>query len=208
MSDHYFSKAPESAHAPQTIRFCVGGRELQCRTDAGTFSRDRLDPGSALLLSQLPAPPFGRALDLGCGWGALALGLAALDGGAQVVACDVNQRALDLCRENFRENGLVVAAILESDGFAGIEGTFDLIVTNPPIRAGKAVIYRFFADSRRYLAPEGALWLVIRKQQGAPSAKAYLETLFGQVDLVARQKGYWVLSCRRPKDDEEGPRNV
>lgn len=202
MSDHYFTGEPGSPHDLRRISFTAGGRTLECETDAGTFSRGRLDPGTEFLLSQLPAPPLGRVLDLGCGWGALALGLAARDPGARVFACDVNQRALALCRENFARNHLE-ATVFESDGLDRVEGTFDLIVTNPPIRAGKAVIYRFFADSRRHLTPTGALWIVIRKQQGAPSAQDYLKTLYQEVRLVDRRKGYWVLACRRPHEEKE-----
>lgn len=197
MGEHYFTESPESGHQFKTIRFSFAGRELTCRTDAGTFSRDHLDPGSALLTANLPVPPLGRVLDLGCGWGALALAMAALDRAAQVTASDVNQRALDLCRENFAANGLS-GTFAHSNGFAALDGAFDLIVTNPPIRAGKAAIYRLFAESAAHLAPKGRLLLVIRKQQGAPSAKTYLETLFESVEIADRSKGYWILRCSGP----------
>ena len=89
----------------------------------------------------------------------------------------------------------MAAQAVHSDGLQAVEGMFDVVLTNPPIRAGKQVIYAMFADSRARLNPGGRLILVIRKQQGAPSAQKYLSTLFGQVELLARDAGYWILCC-------------
>ena len=116
-------------------------------------------------------------------------------------AC-VNRRALELCRFNAVRNG-ITAECLESDGMAEVmERTFDFIITNPPIRASKPVIYRMFADAASRLNPGGALYLVIRKQQGAESCMKYLKTLYAKVDKVDKSGGFWVLRATEPLKKE------
>ena len=153
-----------------------------------------MDPGTLLLASSLPGDLTGRALDLGCGWGALSVLMLDRFPSLCVVMSDVNSRALALAEQNVQANGMRADAVL-SDGLGGVVGMFDVIVTNPPIRAGKQVIYRMFADSRQRLRPGGRLFLVIRKQQGAPSALKYLRTLFTSAEVIARDAGYWILQC-------------
>ncbi len=201
MPDHYYSATPTSAHDVRTVSLTCGDRTLTCQTDAGVFSREHLDPGSALLLSALPADISGRVLDLGCGWGPVGLCLAATRSQAQVVCCDVNERAVELARANFARNVLTADCVV-SDGLANVSGDFSLIATNPPIRAGKAVIYRLFAESRTRLLPGGALYVVIRKQQGAPSALTYLKTLFAVAEVVAKSAGYWIIACFTSSEED------
>jgi len=111
---------------------------------------------------------------------------------------DINQRACALARQNAQAHG-VKAEVLESDGYEKVLGRrFDLILQNPPIRAGKAVIYQMFADASRCLTEEGELWLVIRKQQGAPSAMTYLKTLYAMVEAIEKKSGFWVIRCKNP----------
>ena len=105
-------------------------------------------------------------------------------------------RLLALARRNVADNGMQAAALL-SDGFAAIEGEFDAVITNPPIRAGKAVIYKMFEDAKAHLREGGALYLVIRKQQGAPSALKFLKTLYADAEVIARDGGYWIIRCAR-----------
>ena len=110
---------------------------------------------------------------------------------------DVNLRALEWSEKNAARNGVRVRC-LESDGFSALEGEmFDAVITNPPIRAGKQVIYRMFADAREHLNPGGSLFLVIRKQQGAESCLRYLQTLYAGVEKLDRSGGFWVLQARK-----------
>ena len=146
-------------------------------TDAGVFSRDGLDAGTRVLLEALP-PLSGRVLDLGCGWGALGGVLAKKWADVRFVLTDVNERAAALAERNLKLNGLDNFEVVCGDGFSAVEGTFDWIVTNPPIRAGKQVIYALFAEAKNYLAPGGTLALVIRTQQGAKSAERYLRGIY------------------------------
>ena len=193
MTEQYFAKQPGSESRPLETEFTYRGHTLRLMTDSGVFSRGSVDEGSALLMECLPEQLTGRVLDLGCGAGVIGVCVGKASR-IELTQSDVNRRALDLTRENLKRNG-VDGDVVESDGFSALEGRFDTIITNPPIRAGKAVIYRLFAEARDHLAEGGALYLVIRKQQGAESAKRYLETLFESVELTGRKKGYWVLRC-------------
>lgn len=196
MNDHYYSQSPASAHDEAHFSIEHAGRTLQFTSDAGVFSKGHLDKGTALLLSALPQAFSGRALDLGCGWGAVGICMAAQWPGAQIVMTDVNERAVALSRLNLAANGLT-ADVAQGDGLAHLEGSFDLIATNPPIRAGKEVIYRLFSESAAHLAPGGRLYVVIRKQQGADSAQRYLGTLLTDVEIVERGAGFRVIAGTR-----------
>ena len=191
MPDHYYTENPASEHDERRLTLRVLGNELTFVTDAGVFSRDGLDRGTEVLLEALP-PLSGRVLDLGCGWGAVGVALGRKDPGLEIVMTDVNRRAVELARRNLALNG-VRARVLQGDGFDPVEGRFDAIVTNPPIRAGKAVIYGLFARARDFLEPEGALYVVIRKQQGAPSALKFLRENYACAEIIDRASGFHVL---------------
>ena len=191
MNDHYYTVHPASAHDLRTCTVDVLGVQSQFTTDAGVFSRDGLDTGTRALLEALPELR-GRVLDLGCGWGAVGVTLARKYPEAELVMTDVNQRAVDLSVRNLAANG-ARAAVCQGDGFENVSGNFDFVITNPPIRAGKAAIYGMFADARDRLNPGGQLYIVIRKQQGAPSALKYLREQFTGAEVVARESGFWVI---------------
>ena len=194
MPDHYYTENPNSAHDERRIALRALGNDLTFVTDAGVFSRDGLDRGTEVLLEALPALS-GRVLDLGCGWGAVGVALGKRYPALDIVMTDINSRAVELARRNLAENG-VTAAVLQGDGFDAVEGRFDTIVTNPPIRAGKAVVYGLFARARDYLEPDGALYVVIRKQQGAPSALKYLKEIYSRAETMDRASGFHVLRAQ------------
>lgn len=201
MNDHYFSASPASGHQYQTAEWTYRGHVLRFTTDAGVFSKGEVDFGTATLLKALPEEMVGRVLDLGCGWGAVGVSVGKAFPACEIVMSDVNQRALELSEKNAKANG-VPAQIVASDGLESVPGTFDYIITNPPIRAGKQVIYKMFADSAERLNENGQLYLVIRKQQGAESALKYLKTIFNEVDTVEKSGGFWVIRCQGGKRDE------
>jgi 16S rRNA (guanine1207-N2)-methyltransferase len=194
MSEHYFSKDPSSQSRVATAVWEYGGKEYEFLTDSGVFSRGRVDYGSRLLASSLPAIR-GRVLDIGCGYGFIGLAVKLLNPQAEVVLCDVNLRALALARENAKRLG-VQAEILESDGYARIAGKFDAIVTNPPVRAGKAVYYPWFDSAPERLNPGGALFIVLQRKQGAPSAVKRLEALFASVREIGHGAGYNAIAAQ------------
>ena len=191
MNDHYYTVNPNSAHDVRRVEFSVLGNSLKFDTDAGVFSRDGLDVGSKVLMEALP-DLRGRVLDLGCGWGAVGVSIKKRWPEIDLVMTDVNQRAADLSKSNLALNG-VSAEVLQGDGFENVSGSFDFVITNPPIRAGKQAIYGMFADARDRLNPGGELYIVIRKQQGAPSALKYLKEIFSEAEVVDRDAGFWVI---------------
>ena len=192
MPDHYFTATPASKSDVREITVNMPEGAYRFRTDSGIFSRDGLDPGSRLLIESTP-PLSGRALDLGCGWGAVGVIIARRNPGCQVVLSDVNQRAVDTARGNLALNRVSNASCAVSDGLTGLDGQFDHILLNPPIRAGKAVIYALYAQARERLRAGGDLTIVIRKRQGADSALKELEGLFDRVDTVNRGGGYHII---------------
>ena len=200
MPDYYYTQEPSSAHKERSITAHALGLTLSFETDAGVFSKNELDPGSRLLIESMGALS-GRVLDLGCGWGPVGTFLALANPDAQIVMSDVNERALDLARRNLKNNG-AKADVIESDGFAALEGTFDHVITNPPIRAGKALIYGLFDTACERLREGGTLTIVIRKQQGAPSALKHLEETFGNAQVIAKGGGYWIIRSIRGKEEE------
>jgi 16S rRNA (guanine1207-N2)-methyltransferase len=157
-----------------------------------------VDTGTRLLLEALPEEMAGEILDLGCGWGVIGISIARKWPETRVTMADVNLRALELTRENAKRNRAEVICT-ESDGMEAFAGkTFDAVVTNPPIRAGKQVIYKMFADAAGCLKPGGALYLVIRKQQGAESCIRYLQTLYKRTEKLDKSGGFWVIRASEP----------
>lgn len=200
MAEQYFEAHPSAAHDIKTLRLRFADTDFVFDTDAGVFSRDGLDEGSELMLRTILPLLSGRVLDLGCSWGAVGIIVAKLRPDCAVVMTDINTRAVELARGNLRHNQ-VRAEVFSGDGLQAVPGRFDHILLNPPIRAGKQVVYSLFAQSAQRLAPGGALTIVIRKQQGAPSAREYLNTLFEEVELLARKKGYHIFTCRRSRNE-------
>jgi 16S RNA G1207 methylase RsmC len=197
MNDHYYTRNPASESRPVECEYTYRGIPLVFRTDAGVFSRGEVDAGTDLLLKSLPEEISGDILDLGCGWGVIGTCVARRWPETRVTMADVNLRALELSRENAKRNRAEVRC-LESDGMEAVKGErFDMVITNPPIRAGKQVIYRMFADAAKSLKPGGALYLVIRKQQGAESCIRYLQTLYGRVEKLDKTGGFWVIRAEK-----------
>ena len=192
MSEHYYTSAPESESRPFEFEAECLGQKLVFACDRGVFSKGEIDEGTRILLEALP-PLKGRVLDLGCGWGPVGITLGKLYPEISVLMSDVNQRAVDLAKTNIKKNGLQNVEAVASDGFDMLEGTFDCIITNPPIRAGKQTIYRLFDDAIKHLNPGGSLFIVIRRQQGAESALKHLREC---ARVIEKKKGFWVIEAK------------
>ncbi len=202
MADHYYTPQPESKHKPGLVTYTYRGRELRFETDSGVFSRTEIDKGTDILLRALPAEVSGSVLDMGCGYGVIGVSVGSCWEDTRITMADVNERACGLSSRNAQSNG-VSAKVIVSDGYEKVMGErYRFILQNPPIRAGKAVIYKMFADAAQCLEADGQLWLVIRKQQGAPSALTYLRTLYGQAEVVEKEAGYWIICCKEPHGQE------
>jgi 16S rRNA (guanine1207-N2)-methyltransferase len=203
MSEHYFTRQPQSAEDRRRFQTDLRGFSFHFVTDAGVFSRDGVDEGSRTLIGMMELAPDARVLDVGCGYGPIGLAAARLAPRGHVTMTDINERAAELARENARLNTIANVTVKTGDLFEPVAGeTFDAILANPPIRAGKAVVYRLFEEAKSHLLPGGALWVVVHNKQGAPSARAKLEELFGEdaVEEIGKNKGYRVFrAVRRPE---------
>ena len=168
------------------------GLHLELETDAGVFSAGRLDPGTRLLLDTAPAPPpAGDLVDLGCGYGPLALVLAARSPAARVWAVDVNERALGLCARNAARAGL--ANVRAAPTEPGLPARVDAIWSNPPLRIGKQALHTLLAGWLVRLTPDGSAHLVVQRHLGSDSLHRWLEAEGWPVERVASRAGYRVL---------------
>lgn len=172
---HYFDASPRSASAPKVVQLDLPDRTLRLRTDRGVFSADRVDPATKLLLLEAPDPPTeGVFLDLGCGYGPIALTLAARRPAALVWAVDVNRRALDLCRDNARSMQLA-NVMIGTPAEVPVDLKVDLIWSNPPIRIGKSTLHDLLRSWLERLGPSGTAVLVVHKHLGSDSLQRWLE---------------------------------
>jgi 16S rRNA (guanine1207-N2)-methyltransferase len=216
MSQHYYSSRPEAPHRPGTVHVVLPDVHLEIETDAGVFSRDRLDPGTRLLLDTVPAPPAsGDLLDLGSGYGPIALVMATRSPGARVWAIDVNERALELCARNAARAGLRNVRCV-TPGDPAIPPRFAGIWSNPPVRIGKSALHDLLSGWLGRLAPGRSAYLVAGRNLGADSLHRWLgkkgEGRGGQeeegrdggatVARVAARAGYRVLRISYPDDPE------
>ena len=223
MSDHYFTAHPETGHRPGQVHVLLPDVHLQLATDAGVFSPGRVDPGTRLLLdvaadplsapvvAGLPGPDLGARdlcgadlLDLGSGYGPIALVLARRAPAATVWAVDVNERALDLCAQNAAGAGLANVRCTRPNDPA-LPATFAGIWSNPPIRIGKQALHELLGRWLPRLAPGTAATAVVQRHLGADSLHRWLTAQGWDVSRIASRAGYRVLRITRPADQERAP---
>ncbi len=199
--EHYYTAEPTSAGRPGEVVVTAGGRQLALATEAGVFSRGRVDPGTRLLMKALAPllPAAGSLLDLGCGYGPVGLWAAVEFPHLRVELTDINRRAVELCRRNIERNGVTNAVAHQGEGYQALAGRrFDVIATNPPIRAGVAVIRTFVAGAPAHLRPGGSFLLVARTSQGARSLAALMAEHLADVTEIEKGSGYRVYRGRPP----------
>jgi 16S rRNA (guanine1207-N2)-methyltransferase len=196
-ADHYFSESPAAARRPGRVTLEVEGTSLVLTTDASTFSPRRLDPGTAFLLGSSPEPPAtGTFLDLGCGYGPIAIALAHRSPAARVVAVDVNERSRELCARNAADLGCANVEVAAPDDVDPAL-RFDLIWSNPPIRIGKAALHDLLLGWLDRLTPDGRAVLVVGRNLGADSLQRWLGEQGFPTDRLASKRGYRLLQARR-----------
>jgi 16S rRNA (guanine1207-N2)-methyltransferase len=193
VSQQYFAERPAAGRRPGSVHVVTPDLHLELATDSGMFSPSRLDPGTRLLLETAPAPPAtGNLLDLGSGYGPLALVLAARSPGSRVWAVDVNTRALELCAANAGRAGLPNVRCAAPDNPA-LPAAFALIWSNPPIRIGKAALHALLATWLARLEPAASAYLVVQRHLGSDSLQRWLESAGWPAERVAARSGYRVL---------------
>ncbi|MCU6711652.1 class I SAM-dependent methyltransferase [Paenibacillus sp. J5C_2022] len=198
MSNHYYSKSQDAAHERKTHQTTLRGKMFKFVTDSGVFSKTGVDFGSRVLIEAMEFPRTSEVLDVGCGYGPIGLAAATLADQGRVTMIDINERAVQLATENAVVNGMQNVDVRQSDVYEAVRGMeFDVILTNPPIRAGKATVHRIFEEGCGLLRDGGSMWVVIQKKQGAPSAKEKLEQLFGDVEEVTKEKGYRIFRATK-----------
>jgi 16S rRNA G1207 methylase RsmC len=199
MSEHYFTDTPEGPEHRRTIRARVWGEVVELISANGVFSADRLDLGTSVLLRESPVPTGSpRLLDLGCGYGPIAMALALNCPGALVDAVDVNERALGLCRDNAVALGVADRVRVLRPEEADPEVRYDEIWSNPPIRIGKESLHHLLLTWLPRLAPNGLARLVVGRNLGADSLQRWLNDQNYFCDRMASAKGFRVLTVRTP----------
>lgn len=195
--DHYFSVDPKVPSRPRTIRLALPDRSIELDTDRGVFAHGHIDFGTDLLLRSIPPPPPGELVDVGCGYGAVAITLALRRPDARVWAVDVNRRALELCSRNAERAGALnvvpaePAAVPNALRFAGV-------YSNPPVRLGKEPLHALLLEWIDRLQPPHAAFLVVQRHLGSDSLAAWLDGLGYPVDRVRSRGGYRVLEVHTP----------
>lgn len=199
MTDHYYSSNPSVESKPFNFEYKLKGHSLTFTSDLGVFSKCEIDFGSKLLIESVVIPAVrGNILDVGCGYGPIGLTIAKENPDRQVEMVDVNERAMQLARKNSEQNKVHNVSIYQSNLFENVkDDSFAVIVTNPPIRAGKKVVHELFEQSYQHLTNHGELWIVIQKKQGAPSAIEKLKSLFNEVEVVVKKKGYYIIKSKK-----------
>ena len=190
----YFDNEKLPSKMTKTECFVLG-KKFIFYTDNGVFSKAGLDFGSRLLLESIPLEEVGgKVLDMGCGYGVFGIVINKLTS-CHVDMVDINLRAIHLSAINIKENHCDDVSVFESYTYENIDSKYSSIVTNPPIRAGKKVVYDIVMNAYNYLEPDGNLFIVIRKEQGAKSLISDLEKIYSVI-IIEKKKGFYVLKCK------------
>lgn len=192
---HYYKTDNDLKDQDIIIDYVFKERRFNFKSNSGVFSKDEIDQGSQWLLHYLTGLNLhGSLLDVGCGYGVLGITLKTLYPELSVTMIDVNERALASAKENCQINKAACLVLL-SDGYQNIEGCYDYIITNPPIRAGKRVVYSILGEAFHHLNKGGSLVAVIRKNQGALSALSHVQACFGNGIVGLKKKGYYIITA-------------
>ena len=189
---HYFLENPEILSHERELSLEIFGNKLKFLTNNGLFSCNQIDEASLTLIKNIP-PIKGALLDLGCGYGVIGIALAKKNP-VTLTQSDVNNIALDYAKKNAILNN-VTAEFVHSDCFEKISGMFDNITLNPPIHAGKEIMYRMYEESVRFLNPGGSFYIVIQKKHGAESTMKELKKVYTNCNVLYKKKGCFVIQC-------------
>ena len=195
--NHYYTKKNDDLRSNEkTIKVIIKDFNFSFITDHGVFSKAGLDFGSRLLIDSVLGLKHEKILDMGSGYGPIGIIYKKFNPSSQVTMVDVNDRALALAKRNAKLNNQEVE-VKYSDVFSDVNDKYDLIITNPPIRAGKDIVYSIFEGAFEHLNDSGVLIFVINKKHGAPSAIKKCEEIFDKVSVITKKSGYYVIKCNK-----------
>lgn len=195
--EHYYTNNPTTESREKIINSTIANENLKFYTDNGVFSKESVDFGTKTMLESFTTDKENaKVADIGCGYGVISIFLAKKYPTYKFTMVDVNNRVLELSKKNIELNNIEnEVEVLESNSFDNVEGNFDIVLTNPPIRAGKKIVHKIMTDSYEHLNAQGELWVVIQKKQGMASCKKLLEDTFSMVEVVSKNKGYYILKA-------------
>lgn len=188
---HYFINDPNLKSNKKQVKYTFLGKEIILNSDNGVFSKDRIDFGTNVLLNSLEdLNAIKSVLDVGCGIGIIGISLASKYNNLNVQMVDVNEKAVSLTNENIILNKLKNCKSYISNVYSEVNDSFDMIISNPPIRAGKDVVHKIASEAKDHLNDKGFFYAVVQKKQGADSFKKKLEEVYGNVEIVNKDSGY------------------
>ena len=195
--EHYYTNNPTTESREKIINSTIANENLKFYTDNGVFSKESVDLGGRRIIKKFTTDKENaKVADIGCGYGVISIFLAKKYPTYKFTMVDVNNRVLELSKKNIELNKIEnEVEVLESSSFDNVVGTFDIVLTNPPIRAGKKIVHKIMTDSYEHLNAQGELWVVIQKKQGMASCKKLLEDTFSMVEIVTKNKGYYILKA-------------
>ena len=201
--NHYFSEKPEIKSEKKTIKYTIQNKKFEFITDNGVFSKSKVDFGTDLMLNEFLKKNRGlevekiKILDIGCGYGVVSIILKSFYPEISITLSDVNERALELSEENLKKYDINDYHIIKSSAFEKITEKFDVILSNPPIRAGKDIIFKIYSEAYEHLNENGQFYCVIQTKHGAKSTQKKLMEIFGNCDTVTIDGGYRIFLSKK-----------
>ncbi len=201
--NHYFSEKPEIKSEKKRIKYTIQNKKFEFITDNGVFSKSKVDFGTDLMLNEFLKKNRGlevekiKILDIGCGYGVVSVVLKSFYPEISITLSDVNERALELSEENLKKYDINDYHIIKSDAFEKITEKFDVILSNPPIRAGKDIIFKIYSEAYEHLNENGEFYCVIQTKHGAKSTQKKLMEIFGNCDTVTIDGGYRIFCSKK-----------
>lgn len=194
---HYYTNDDNLEHREIRFSYTFRAKEMEFLSDLGVFSKNRVDFATNILLNSLDEYSNERVLDLGCGVGVIGLSIAKAYPKVKVDLTDVNNRALGLANTNILANGLNNANAFHSSLYEEINELYDVIITNPPIRAGKEVVYKIVSEGLDHLKTNGKIILVIHKKHGSLSMQKHMNDVFGNCEIITKKNGFYVFESSK-----------
>lgn len=198
--NHYYTNNQNLKEDEYSFVYTYKNNLISFKSMSGVFAKSRVDFGTNVLINSLEELNVKSILDVGCGVGVIGITLAKAYPSINVEMIDINERAVKLCNENIKLNKINNAVSYVSNCYENVNNSYDMIITNPPIRAGKEIIYKIVTDAKKYLNIYGLLYVVIQKKQGAASMKTKLLETFENVDIINKEKGYYIYKCIKNKE--------